>query len=614
MFRTISVQHEKIIQTCDFFRTISVHFSANSGNLFFFPEHVRSQKLLSCSFSAAASSFFRIISVHSFEIFHYLCTGKSKQNSANMAGTVKDMSLIKQVLQLKQLGESNRGIAKKLPINKETVNSYMSKVESNKWKIDELLQVDDLELERMFHAGSPAYTDVRMQDFLSMLPYIKEQLSDPKNHVTRQVLYDEYKQKFPNGYGQSQFYHHLKQNLVAKKDVVAVLSNTYKPGEKLMVDFAGDRLGYVNIETGEMVKVEVFVATMPYSDYTYVVCVPSQKTEDFLYAIRMCLEHLGGVPPILTPDNLKSAVISNDRHEPKLNKALEDMGNYYHFVVLPCDPVSPTQKALVEDAVRISYSRIHAKLRNRTFYSLLELNQAVWELMEKHNQTRMQKRPYSREERFHAMEKDNLKPLPAEPYEMRYYADLKVQANCHIELRSNKTTHFYSVPYIHVGKQARVVYTRSWVNIYVDNRQVASHLREYGYGFTTIKEHMASNCRIIMERSAAYYIEKTKWISADCHEYVKLIFNPQRTNQPEEIYYKLCDSIISLKRKYELDVFNLTCRQCIEYKVFSYRQFEAILKRDQLYAASEESVNMTAPTPTSHGNMRGKGYFAKTSV
>ena len=169
------------------------------------------------------------------------------------------------------------------------------------------------------------------------------------------------------------------------------------------------------------------------------------------------------------------------------------MGNYYHFVVLPCDPVSPTQKALVEDAVRISYSRIHAKLRNRTFYSLLELNQAVWELMEKHNQTRMQKRPYS-------------------------------------------------------------------------------------------------------------------------HEYVKLIFDPQRTNQPEEIYYKLCDSIISLKRKYELDVFNLTCRQCIEYKVFSYRQFEAILKRNQLYAASEESVNMTAPTPTSHGNMRGKGYFAKTSV
>ena len=529
-----------------------------------------------------------------------------------MAGKIKEMSFIKQVLQLKMLGESNRGIAKKLPINKETVNSYMNKIEANSWKIEELLHVDDIELERMFHAGSPAYTDKRMQDFLSMLPYIKEQLSDRKNHATRQILYEEYKQKFPNGYGQSQFYHHLKQNLVAQKDMVAVLSNTYKPGEKLMVDFAGDKLSYVDVETGEIVKVEVFVATMPYSDYTYVVCVPSQKTADFLYAIRMCLEHLGGVPPILTPDNLKSAVISNDRHEPKLNKALEDMGNYYHFVVLPCDPVSPTQKALVEDAVRICYSRIHAKLRNRTFYSILELNNAVWELMEKHNQTRMQKRPYSREERFHAMEKDKLKALPEKPYEMRYYADLKVQANCHVELRTDKTTHFYSVPYSYVGKQARVVYTRSWVNIYVENKQVASHLREYGYGYTTVKTHMASNCRAVMERSAASYVEKAKGISPECYEYVKLIFNPERTNQPEEIYYKLCDSILSLKRKYEWEVFNLTCRQCIEHKVFAYKRFEAILKRNQLYAASEESVSMTAPAVTSHGNMRGKSYFAGT--
>ena len=94
IFRTISVQHEKITQTCDFFRTISVHFSAKSGNLFFFPEHVRSQGLLSCALFATGLSFFRSISVHSFEIFHYLCTVKSKLNSANMAGTIKDMMTV----------------------------------------------------------------------------------------------------------------------------------------------------------------------------------------------------------------------------------------------------------------------------------------------------------------------------------------------------------------------------------------------------------------------------------------------------------------------------------------------------------------------------------------
>ena len=113
--------------------------------------------------------------------------------------------------------------------------------------------------------------------------------------------------------------------------------------------------------------------------------------------------------------------------------------------------------------------------------------------MERHNQTRMQKRPYSREERFHAMEKELLKPLKPEPYEMRLYADLKVQANCHVELRQDKVTHFYSVPYIHVGKQARVVFTRSWVKVYVEQKLVASHIRSHTYGYTTVREHLASS-------------------------------------------------------------------------------------------------------------------------
>lgn len=233
----------------------------------------------------------------------------------------------------------------------------------------------------------------------------------------------------------------------------------------------------------------------------------------------------------------------------------------------------------------------------------------MWELMDKHNRTRMQKRPYSREERFHAMEKGALKPLPQEPYQMRYYADLKVQANCHVELRHDKVTHFYSVPYMHVGKPARVIFTRSWVNIYVDNVQVASHLRNHEYGYTTVKEHLASNCRAIMERSAAYYTEKAKHISPECYEYVREIFNPHRTNNPEEIYYKLCDSIISLRRRYEYEVFDLSCRQCKENKVFTYRRFEAILKHNSLKAATDESASLNAPTPTGHVNMRGREYF-----
>ncbi len=601
-FRSKPVHFPKEVTAKLFFRLISVQLN---DDIVIFPLHPRS---LRASTDSDGKVIFRSIPVHFCVFFSYLCTGKSVNSSTDMAGTVKEMSLIKQVLQLKQLGESNRGIARKLPINKETVNGYMNTINVNGWEIGELLKVDDPELERMFHAGSPAYTDDRMKEFLRLLPYFREQLTNRKQHVTRQLLWEEYRQTHPDGYGKSQFYDHLKQNLVAQKDITTVLAQTYKPGEKLMVDFAGDKLSYIDTETGEIVKAEVFVACMPYSDYIYVTFVPSQRTEDFLFALRMCLEHLGGVPPIVVSDNLKAAVITPDRHEPELNTALRDMGNHYHFTVLPCDPASPTQKALVEDAVQIAYNRIAARLRGREFYSMLELNAGVEEQNIQLNQTRMQKRPYTREERFHAMEKPLLQPLPEEVFEMRYYADLKVQNNNFVELRHDKVTHFYSAPYIYIGRMARVIFTRSWVKIYVDNQLVATHTRKYEYGHTYEKEHMASNSRAIMERSAAYYVSWAGKKSEDCKAYISEIFNPQRTNKPEEVYYRLCGAILSSYKKYESALVDLTCRQCLDNRVFTYKKFEAILKHNYITQSDDEPC-LFAPVPTDHVNMRGCDYF-----
>ena len=601
-FRSKSVHFPEEVTAKPFFRSISVQLNDGIG---IFPLHIRS---LHASTDSDGKVVFRTIPVHFYVFFSYLCTGKSVNTSTDMAGTVKEMSLIKQVLQLKQLGESNRGIARRLPINKETVNGYMNTIDANGWDIGELLKIDDPELERMFHAGSPAYTDARMKEFLRLLPYFREQLTNRKLHVTRQLLWEEYRHTHPDGYGKSQFYDHLKQNLVAQNDITTVLAQTYKPGEKLMIDFAGDKLSYIDTETGEIMKVEVFVACMPYSDYIYVICVPSQRTEDFLFALRMCLEHLGGVPPIVVPDNLKAAVITPDRHEPELNTALRDMGNHYHFTVLPCDPASPTQKALVEDAVRIAYNRIAAKLRGREFHSLLELNAGVEEQNILLNQTRMQKRPYTREERFHAMEKPLLQPLPEEVFEMRYYADLKVGSNNFVELRHDKVTHFYSAPYIYIGRMARVIFTRSWVKIYVDNQLVATHTRKHDYGHTYEPEHMASNSRAIMERSAAYYVSWAGKKSEECKAYISEIFNPQRTNKPEEVYYRLCGAILSSYKKYESSLVDLTCRQCLDNRVFTYKKFEAILKHNYITQSDDEPC-LFAPVPTNHANMRGSDYF-----
>lgn len=270
----------------------------------------------------------------------------------------------------------------------------------------------------------------------------------------------------------------------------------------------------------------------------------------------------------------------------------------------------PTQKALVEDKVRTTYNRIYAKLRGRTFHSIMELNKAVWEQLSLFNKTRMQKRPYSREERFHAAEKSDLKPLPQNVHEMKFYATLQVQGNCFVELRQDKVTHFYSVPYIYVGKKALVIFTRSVVNVYVDGIQAASHMRSHEYGHTYLKGHLASNCRAIMERSASYYITWASRISPECGDYISEVFNPQRTNQPEEVYYKLCASIMSLSRRYETKIINKTCKQCIDFKIFSYRKFESVLKHNTLIASEDEPATcFEAPVPTDHVNMRGSSYF-----
>lgn len=222
-----------------------------------------------------------------------------------MAGTIIDMSKIKQLLHLKKAGVSNRQIAKDLKMSRDKANEYVNRAESDPLGIDGLLKLDNPVLEKRFHPGNPAYTDERMETFLELLPDFVEQLSH--KHVTRQLVWEDYKRMHPDGYEKSQFYFHLAQNLKAQKAPTSAL--LHDPGKELFVDFAGDTLGYVDVETGEPVKVQTFVSTMACTDYTFALCVPSQKTEDFLHALGKALEFYGGVPRIVVPDNLKAASI-----------------------------------------------------------------------------------------------------------------------------------------------------------------------------------------------------------------------------------------------------------------------------------------------------------------
>lgn len=295
-----------------------------------------------------AANIFRSISVHFPVDFVYIKV-ETSNTDIHMAGKIISMANFKQAILLKKQGKSNRAIATLLGINKETVNTKFAFIRDNNLSMDELLRLDDPELERVFHGGHSAFTDKRHKDFLDMLDYFREQLKDP--HVTRHILWEEYIKANPGGYGRSQFYHHLSQNLKVAK-ITTVMSDLNRPGLMLLIDFAGDTWDIVDPLTGEVTAAQIFVACMPFSDYTFAYAVSSQRVEDFIHAITKCIEHLGGVPQIVKLDNLKSGVTKYHRHEPDFNKALQDMGNHYHFVAQACRPRKPTDKAQVESAVR----------------------------------------------------------------------------------------------------------------------------------------------------------------------------------------------------------------------------------------------------------------------
>ncbi|WP_242691677.1 IS21 family transposase [Desertivirga arenae] len=509
------------------------------------------------------------------------------------------MSQIKQLLRLHLQGSSIKAIARTLSISKNTVKSYLAKLASASLNAEELLILEDPVLESRFHSGNPAYKDPRYVHFKGNLEYFSKELK--KTGVTKKLLWEEYIASFPQGYAYSQFCFHLHQQLVARKPSSVL---THEPADKLFVDFAGKQISYTDMETGEVIQCQLFVACLPFSDYAFAIVVPSQSTSDFLYALARCLEAIGGVPKAVVPDNLKAAIVKADRYEPEVNRTMEDFANHYGMTVLPARVRKPKDKSLVENQVKMLYTRVYAKLRNRTFLDLASLNEAISQKIREHNQTRMQGKDYCREERFLAAEKHQLSLLPQEPFQLKYYAEAKVAANGHISLQR----HFYSVPYALIGSRVKVIYTRTMVYIYAQGKQVAVHLRSYSGGYTSTKEHLSSQNLAWLNRSPEHYLERAKHKSDELHQLFELIF--QQDRYPEQLY-RTCDGLLRLWRNTDSEKFSKVCRIAIEHRICSYKSIQKILENNLAFYLEEDQIEKPLPV---HNNIRGKNYYMQYTI
>ena len=508
------------------------------------------------------------------------------------------MIKIRQILRMHTQGYSKLQIAVQTSISRNTLKKYIKEFTSSKLTFDEISSLSDKDLEDLFVKPEDRPVNEKLQTLFNLFPAIDKELK--KKGVTRLILWEEYKRNHPDGFGKSQFKHYYAQ---WKAQVNPTMRMEHKVGDKMYVDFAGDKLCIIDQQSGEIQPVEVFLAILGASQLTYVEAVMTQQKEDFIAACENAMYYCNGVPAAIVPDNLRSAVTKSSKYEPTINETFADFAEHYGTTILPARAYRPRDKALVENAVRIVYSRIYAKIRGTDYHSLEALNIAIRIALEEHNGAFLRGRSYSRRQQFDEIEKAALMPLPAIKYELKKYLYATVAKNGHAGLSVDK--HYYSVPYRFIGKKVKLLYSRHSVEIYYNYERIALHTRtKSSYQYTTDKEHLASTHRFVSDWTPERFISWAQGIHEDVKLYILKVL--ERKQHPEQAY-KSCVGILGFAKKVGNDRLIRACQRALGYGAYNYKTIQKILERElDLRGAPDETDQLRMPF---HDNIRGENYY-----
>jgi transposase len=378
------------------------------------------------------------------------------------------------------------------------------------------------------------------------------------------------------------------------------MRQTHVGGEKVFVDFSGDTIEIVDPATGEVKAAKLFVAAMGASSYTYALAVASEGLEDWIAAHVGMFAYLGGVPKVVVPDNLKSAVIKPDRYDPGLNRTYAEMAGYYGTAILPARVRKPKDKAKVEVAVQVAQRWILARLRNRRFFSLAELNTAIRPLLDELNMRVMRDYGASRADLFATLDRPNLQPLPADPYVFARWKRARVAPDYHIEVDRC----WYSVPFNLIRQDVDARVTHATVEIFHRGKRVASHLRDPGRrSHVTAAEHMPSAHRRYAEWSATRILNSAAKLGPSVAAFCDIVM--QDRPHPEQ-GFRTCLGVLSLAKSFEPRRIDAACRRAVAIKARSVASIRSILKTglDQAFLEPDPEE-----LPLQHRNIRGQNYY-----
>ena len=492
---------------------------------------------------------------------------------------------------------SMRAIAASCKLSVSTVQGYVKKIDALGLDHATVSTLSDRELhERLRPAPKVSEQQQRPEPDIARLV---AELKQSKGKVTRQLLHEEYLAQYPDGYKKTRFYELLRQWEAQDK---ATMRMTHTPGNKLFIDFSGDKPSWIDPATGEINQPELYVAVLGGSSYTFACAVTSQKAADFAMATVKAFEFFGGCPQVLVIDNLKSGVTHACYYEPEINPTFADLAQHYSVAVLPARVRKPKDKGKVESGVLQVQRRILAPLRNRQFFSLEELNDAIADALEELNDRQMRQYDKSRRELFIEVEKHRLAPLPSQRFSIGYWSKAKVHIDYHVAVEKS----YYSVPYTLIGKQVDIKYTAHQVTVYHEGDAVAHHLRTLKQGqHVTDPTHMPHEHRFYQEWSPERIRSWGAKIGPNTARLMEVIMQSRR--QPEH-GFRSCLGVIRLARSFTPERLERASGKALEQHLTTYKSIRSMLENGLDNVTLFEAQD---PSPAiSHQNIRGGGYYA----
>jgi transposase len=542
-----------------------------------------------------------------------------------MPATRLVMRKIREVLKLHWKGgvTSGRAIARAVDCGRTSVQELLQRAQAaglRSW--EDVERLDEEALEKLLYPNAPG---VRGQEARALPDWskIREQLARRDHHVTLALLWSEYKDENPTGYQYSQFTEHYRR---WEKRLSLVMRQNHRAGEKAFVDFC-EGLFLTDPVTGARTQTHLFVGALGASSYTFVYAVLSEALPTWIEChVRMC-EFFQGVAAITVCDNLRSGVTRADRYEPEINRSYQEWAEHTGTCIVPARPYKPRDKAKAEVACLLAQRWILACLRDRVFYSLSEMNQAIALLLEKLNNRPMRHVKKSRRELWETLDRGALKPLPATRYEFAEWVKHRLNIDYHVEVDE----HYYSAPHPLTGQELWSRATFQTVEIFHRGKRVGSHLRStLKWKYTTEPTHRPAAHREHAEWTPSRLISWAQGVGPDVGRLVQTLIESKP--HPEQ-GYRPALGVIRLEKQFGSDRLGRACARALEIRSPSYRTVFTMLKNQMedapmparpkgapasMIATSAQNATLPAGESiqaefawekASRENVRGSGYY-----